>query len=288
MVDKFKPEFPVKLGCALLDLPRSSYYYQSHRISLSDKYDYLKADLEAVISKDPKYGYRRIHDALKNEYNQLINHKPLKKLLKEWDLALKRTIRKPQPSGIQAILAEMGPQANLLRSLSEDEIEPLKFYQTDFSEIAAPCGSVQLIPYLDLKSKVVAGAHVGPRKDTQAALSAYAELKKFLKERGIDPNEIIIHQDQGSPFTSYEYVGALVSDDVTLSFSRIGCPQDNPGMEGFFGRFKEEWADMFATASDMDELIALVWEALRYYNYERIHSKTNGVSPMRNLPAILA
>ena len=45
---------------------------------------------------------------------------------------------------------------------------------------------------------------------------------------------------------------------------------------------------MFATASDIDELIALVWEALKYYNYERIHSKTNGVSPMKNLPTILA
>lgn len=175
-----------------------------------------------------------------------------------------------------------------MRSLSGDEIEPLKFYQTDFSEVVAPCGSVQLIPYLDYQSKVVAGAHVGLHKDVQAALAAYAEMKKFLKEHGIDPNEIIIHQDQGSPFTSYEYVGTLVSDDVTPSFSRVGCPQDNPGMESFFGRFKEDWASVFATAADIDELTALVWEALRYYNYERIHSKTNGVSPMKNLPTILA
>ncbi len=287
-MDKFKSEFPIKLSCQLLELSRSSYYYQAQRISLSEKYDYLKPDLEAVISKDPKYGYRRIHDALKNQYGQLINHKPLKKLLKEWDLALKRTIRKPKPSDIQTILKEMGPQTNLLMSLSEEEIEPLKFYQTDFSEIAAPCGSVQLIPYLDFKSKIVAGAHVGLRKDTQAALAAYAELKKFLKEHGIDQNEIIIHQDQGSPFTSYEYVSDLVLDDVTPSFSRVGRPGDNPGMESFFGRFKEDWAHIFATAADIDELIALVWEAIRYYNYERIHSKTNGVSPMKNLPAILA
>jgi transposase InsO family protein len=287
-VDRFKSEFSVNLACALLCLPRSSYYYQAQRISLTDKYAYLKPDLEAVIDKNPKYGYRRLHDALKNEQRRLINHKPLKKLLKEWDLALKRTVRRPKPSGLQTALVEMDSRANLLMSLSADEIEPLTLYQTDFSEIAAACGSVQLIPYLDYQSKIVAGAHVGLHKDAAAALAAYQELKKFLKEHGIDPDEIIIHQDQGSPFTSYEYVGTLVSDDVTLSFSRVGRPGDNPGMESFFGRLKAEWADMFATARDIDELIALVWEAIRYYNYDRIHSKTNGTSPMKNLPTILA
>jgi len=95
---------------------------------------------------------------------------------------------------------------------------------------------------------------------------------------------IIIHQDQGSSYTSYEYVSALVSDDVIVSYSRKGTPGDNPGMESFFGRMKVEQETMFATAKNKQELVELVKESIRYYNYERIHSQTNGRSPMNNLP----
>jgi len=67
LADKFKHEFSVSLCCAVLDLPRSTYYASRKKISLADKYSYLKTDLEQVIRDNTAYGYRRIKDALKNE-----------------------------------------------------------------------------------------------------------------------------------------------------------------------------------------------------------------------------
>ncbi len=254
---------------------------------MEQKYSYLKKDLQLVISDNPAYGYRRIKQALENEHHQLINHKPLLKLLKDWNLGLKRHIRHKKPSGIEALLKEMGAQVNILSTLHEDEIEPLKLYQTDFSHIAAECGTVYLFPYLDFKTKIVAAAYVALNPDSQAALNSYKTLKHFTKKYAVKMNKVIIHQDQGAIFTGYEYVSALVLDDVTLSYSRVGKPQDNPGLESFFGRLKNEWKDVFATAKDVYELTELVYEAVKYYNEKRIHSKTNGLSPMNNLPTIL-
>lgn len=288
LVDRFKDEFSVSLCCLTLGLSRSTYYASRKKVSLTDKYYYLKSDLEKVIGDNTAYGYRRIQDALKNERGQVINHKPLRKLLHDWNLALKRNIRPRKPSGIEAILKEMGPQANILATLTKEEIEPFTLFQTDFTAIYAECGKIYLMPYLDYKSKIVAGYHISLNPDADMALAAYKNLKRFLKQRNIPTDGIILHQDQGSPYTSYAYVSALVSDDITPSYSRVGKPGDNPGMESFFGRFKDERKAVFASARNIPELIALVEDAIRYYNYIRIHSKTNGRSPINNLPTILS
>jgi transposase InsO family protein len=288
LVDKFKDEFSVLLCCRTLGLYRSTYYARRKKVSLTDKYYYLKSYLAKVIEDNSAYGYRRIKDALKNEHGQLINHKPLRKLLHDWNLALKRNIRKRKPSGIEAILKEMGPQANILMTLEDNEIEPLRLFQTDFTAIYAECGKIYLMPYLDYKTKIVAAYHISLNPDAEMAITAYKNLKQFLKQRDIPTSEVILHQDRGSPYTSYDYVSALVSDDITPSYSRVGKPGDNPGMESFFGRLKDERKAVFASARNIPELIALVEDAIRYYNYYRIHSKTNGRSPINNLPTILS
>lgn len=269
-------------------MPRSTYYASQKKIPLSEKYAYLKNDFVKVIEDNTGYGYRRIKDALKNEYGRNVNHKPLQKLLHEWDLALKRNVRKKRPSGIESILKEMGPQANILKTLSNDEIEPFKVFQTDFTAFYTEAGKIYLMPYLDCKSKIVVAYRISLHPDAYTAVAVCDDLKCFLKQRGIPASEVIVHQDQGGPYTSYDYVSALVSADMTPSYSRVGTPGDNPGMESFFGRLKSENKNVFASAKNIQELIEFVEEAVRYYNYERIHSKTNGRSPINNLPTILS
>jgi putative transposase len=288
LIDEFREEFSVQRCCQALELPRSTYYASQNRISMADKYDHLKNDLEQVIRRNPAYGYRRIQSALKNEYGRNINHKPLQKLLHEWDLALKRNIKKSRPSGIESILKEMGGQANILRTLKEEEIEPFRVFQTDFTEFYTETGKIYLMPYLDYRTKVVVAYHISLNADASAAVTALKKLKLFLKVQGIPLDEIISHQDQGSPYKSYDYVSALVLDDMTPSFSRVGMPGDNPGMESFFGRFKSENKNLLASARDIPELITIIEVKLRYYNHLRIHSKTNGRSPINNLPIILS
>ena len=274
--------------CLILNLPRSTYYASQNKISLTEKYEYIKHDLEEVIKDNSCYGYRRIKDALKNEYGQLINHKPLIKLLRDWNLALKRNIKKKRPSGIEAVLKEMGPQANILRTLNEEEIEPFKLFHTDFTVIYTEWGKAYLMPYLDHKTKIVIGYHLSLNANTETAKIAYRKLKIFLKQQEVSTSEVIIHQDQGRPYISYEYVSALVSDDITPSYSRTGTPGDNAEIESFFGRLKNEWRKVFASAKSFEELAELVEGAIKYYNHNRIHSKTNGRSPINNLPTILS
>ena len=286
-MDELKNEFSIKLCCHLLDLPRSTYYYSNrHHVSLTDKYGYLEKDIKQIISDNSAYGYRRIKDNLKNEYGKNINHKLLRKLLREWGLSLSRQIKKRKPSGIESILNELGPRVNILKTLKEEEIEVFSVFQTDFTSIKTEIGTLYLMPLLCYKSKIVVAHALSDSADAETALRAYDDLKTFLKKQRLSTEGIIIHQDQGSAYISYVYVSALVSDDVIPSYSRKGTPGDNPGVESFFGRLKVEQETVFSSARNKQELIELVKESIRYYNYERIHSKTNGRSPMNNLPTI--
>ena len=48
--------YSIQEGCQLVDLPRSSYYYMSHKADESQ----LEQDLKTVAGQFPRYGSRRL------------------------------------------------------------------------------------------------------------------------------------------------------------------------------------------------------------------------------------
>lgn len=234
--------------------------------------------LHKILKKHPSYGYRRLKQELLKR-GIAINHKPLLKLLRLWKLNLPRRIVKKRRSGIETILNELGSAVNLIRTIPRESFPPLRLFCTDFTEIPYRDGKAYLIPYLDAVGKRICGYALGTEQTTALALIAYRKAKQYLNRKGVSLGTAYVHQDQGTQFTSYEYVGTLANDGITLSYSRKGTPQDNPEMESFFGRLKDEWKMVFAEANSFGELQRLVAKALRYYNTSRIHSKLNGMSP---------
>ncbi len=53
----------------------------------------------------------------------------------------------------------------------------------------------------------------------------------------------------------------------------------NLEVESFFGRFKEEWGDLFADCETEREVIDLLKIKLLYYNGERTHSSLGYLTP---------
>ena len=245
---------------------------------MKDRYQNLKPILHGIILKNPSYGYRSLKDALAKK-RIVINHKLLKKLLKTWGLSLPRKLKRKRKSGIEQILAELGTMVNLVKTVPVSARFPFRVVYTDFTEIVCHAGKAYLIVFLDDVSKRVLGYAIGLSASTQLALQAFSKAKQYLTRKNAVLSSMIIHQDQGTQFTSYEYVLKLTTDGITPSYSRKGCPQDNPGMESFYGRLKDEWNNLFREANSFHELKYLVQQSLRYYNRRRIHSELNGKSP---------
>lgn len=246
--------------------------------SLKIKYKKIERAIRKILIRNPGYGYRRLLAALEKE-NHIINHKTLKKLLIETKLGfLQRRNRKKRKSGIEKILEELGAKVNLVKKLSRKKLFQVLY--TDFTELVYAYGKKKtyLIVYLEAVSKKVLGDNIGPGTSV-SALKAYDKAKKYLLKQKIKLENVIVHQDQGSQFKSYDYVGNLLKDDISLSYSRKGHFEDNPEMESFFGRFKDEWRDEIFELETFDEVIKFVKRKIFYYNNYRIHSNHGRYSP---------
>lgn len=270
-------------------MAKGSYYtHKDKESTLTEKYQYLRKRLIKIVTKNPAYGYRRIQLELKKGKEPvIINHKPLKKLLKLWGLSVLRRIKGRKKSGIEKILEFLGEKVNLLRRLKK-RISLFELFYTDFTRLVYKGGEriLWFCPYLEAKTKGITGYGLSKSPDSQTALWGYRQTKMFVKRNKGEMEKAIIHQDQGSPFKSYDYVGELVKDGVTLSYCRKGKFEDNPEMESFFGRFKDEWKKVIFEAKDEKEVKAIVKKRIKYYNQGRIHSN-HGCSPFEFLKKLL-
>lgn len=269
-----------------MNLAKSTYYANANtkepEEKFLDKYEYIKNTVRKIIENNPAYGYRRIITELQDRYGITLNHKPLKKLLAIWGLSLRRNIKKTEKSGIVEILDFLKDKSNLLLNLKKSVL-PFGIIYTDMTEIAYAKGKMYMAAYLDHKTKKILGFALSKSPDTNLAMKAYNMAKNTLevdlKKLKTRLAEIILHQDQGSVYTSYAYVDQLLKDSFTLSYSRKATPTDNPEMESFWGRFKTENRQSFSQAQTEKELDDLVSQQIIYYNQKRRHSSLQNISP---------
>jgi len=271
------------LGPALaaVDLPKSTWYYHSdQKVAYEDKYAYLLPDLEDIARKHPEYGYRRTTVELRETYDRNVNHKVVQRLHQIWDLRLLRNIRVPKPSGVRQAIIVSGKRANLVAQLNQIELFQVAY--TDFTELVYADGrrKAYLLPIIGHVCKMAYGWAVGEHADTALALQAWKRAKGTFRQLDIPYAGMIIHHDQDAVFTSYEWAGQLVLEDgMQLSYTLRGA-KDNPEMESFNGRFKEEGRSLFLNAQNLDELVEVVDQRMAYYNTERRHSSIGYVPPV--------
>ncbi len=71
-----------------------------------------------------------------------------------------------------------------------------------------------------------------------------------------------MHQDQGSPYTSGDYVTAVLENQLFVSSSQPSIPGDNPVDESFFSGFKAEWGEQVVEMKAFETLCRLVIRAI--------------------------
>ena len=76
------------------------------------------------------------------------------------------------------------------------------------------------------------------------------------------------------------YRRLLEQRELTQRMSRKGNCLDNATMESFFGTLKSEFFYL-NKFRNLDQLQAGIDEYIRYYNYDRIKLKLNGLSPVQ-------
>ncbi len=113
---------------------------------------------------------------------------------------------------------------------------PNRKWVSDTTYVWTAEGRLYVAVILDLFSRLVVGWAMSPHNDEQLVRQAL----EMAASRRCPPQEMLLHSDQGSPYTSAGYLHRLRELGIVVSMSRVGDCYDNAAMESFFSTFKGE------------------------------------------------
>jgi putative transposase len=156
---------------------------------------------------------------------------------------------------------------------------PNQVWTSDFSYIpVGKKGFVYLCVILDLFSRKVIAWTVGPKIDSELAIST---LKKAVSSRTLGA-PVLFHTDQGSQYTSSTFRKYLDEQPITQSLSKPGYPWDNAVTESFFKYMKKEELNR-KTFSSLQEVQLSCFEYIEgFYNTQRPHGTLGMLTPNEN------
>ena len=119
---------------------------------------------------------------------------------------------------------------------------------TDFTYIHLTNGTLRYnCTIIDLFDRSVVASENGKWITSQLAIST---LEKALMSQKTFPENLILHSDQGSQFTSLEFTKFCNEKGIVQSMSKSGCPYDNSPMERYYNTFKTELINRYHFRTD--------------------------------------
>lgn len=212
----------------------------------------------------------------------MIGRDALGRLLRLWSLGLKRNLRTSKKSVIKEILEAMADRVNLL--IRTKITEPFQAITSDMTEIIYNQGKdkAYLAVHKDVFGQLVYSWALGITMEAKLVINSFRLAAKTMKKMsGRSLADTLSHSDQGSQYTSYEYVNEILKHGLTLSYSTPGTPTENPGQESFFGRLKDECKNEFREMETFEQLKKLISKKISYYNNARLHTSLRLASPKK-------
>jgi putative transposase len=207
-------------------------------------------------------GYRMIHDRLRNEGLQ-VNHKRVLRLWREL-----RLDRRTKPRRRRANSRKTVP--SLPAAQSANERWAIDFL-LDRLENGQPYRIIAVIDVHTRECVAIEAARSMPSWRVIAVLERTASI------RGVPQ---MITSDNGPELTSHAVRDWAGRNAVTIRYSRVHTPTDNPFIESFNARLRAECADLWWTTS-IKEANQLLADWRRRYNEQRPHRSIGRIPPSR-------
>lgn len=134
----------------------------------------------------------------------------------------------------------------------------------------------RLYMVLDVYSRYIVGWEVYRSESSEHA----AELiKKASIKQGINPEQLVLHSDNGSPMKGATMLATLQRLGIVPSFSRPSISDDNPYSESLFHTLKYTPAYPSKPFASIEQAQTWVHKFVRWYNSEHRHSAIRFVTP---------
>ena len=262
MVDREHPDLSVRRQCELLGLAPSSYYHRPQPLSALDLE--LMRLLDEQYLQTPFYGVPRMTWRLV-QLGYAVGQKRVRRLLRV--MGLMAIYPKPRLS-LPGTVATVWPY--LVGSLQIDR--PDVVWATDITYIRLAQGFCYLCVVMDWHSRFVLSWRLSTSLDSAFCLDALEDALAGGRK------PFCFNSDQGSQFTSEEFVGRLLANGIKPSWDGKGRYRDNIFVERFWRTFKYECAFLHEWINPRVATRG-IGEYMRFYNNERPHSSLDKVPP---------
>jgi putative transposase len=262
LIDFNNSKLSIQKQCDLLSISRSSFYYKS--IKEEDIDNWLMNEIYEIWMKYPFYGYRRI-TAILNKSGYHVNNKKIRRIMSLMDL---QAIYPKKKTTFTNKEHKIYPY--LLRDLIINKSDQV--WATDISYIKMSKGFVYLVALIDLFSRKII--------NWQLSITMEKEFCIEMLETALISNKKpeIINSDQGSQFTSNEWIKVLINNNIKVSMDGKGRCIDNILMERFWRSIKQE--EIYIKPCDsVTEIRENIKKYINFYNQERPHQSLDYQTP---------
>jgi putative transposase len=253
---------PIVRQCELLELSRSSVYYEPRPVSAADLA--LMRRLDELHLAHPFLGARKLATMLKRE-GLAVGRRHVRTLLRRMGLeAIYRKRRTSLPGQGHTLYPYL---------LSGVAIElPNQVWAADITYLPMARGFLYLVAILDLASRKVLAWHLSNTLATDFCVDALQEaLNRFGSPE-------IFNTDQGAQFTAPAFSTVLQAQGVRISMDGKGRWIDNVFVERLWRSVKYEEVYLHAYDSPREANAALE-RYFQFYNGRRPHQALDNRTP---------
>ena len=226
LVEESHPHLSQRAQCELLGVPRSTLNYQPVSESAEDAR--LMRLMDEIYLRDPCLGTRRLVTVLERDHGEKVNRKRLQRLRRI--MGMETIWCRPRTSVANEAHRKY---PYLLRDLVVTG--PDQVWCADITYVPMPHGNAYLCAIMDWYSRKVLGWAISNTIDTALCLCALAAAVAQCQRL---PD--IFNTDQGSQFTSEEWIKALTDLGIAISMDGRGRWMDNVFIERLWRSVKYE------------------------------------------------
>lgn len=262
---------PIRRICAVLGVPRSSYYHAAGPTPTRRADLEIGGKIEEIFGRHRRrYGYRRIHADLR-DLGITCAPARVRRIMAERGLrAIQPKTYVPKTSDGRADK----PSPNLLENQPLPD-QPDRVWAGDITFIPTAVGWRYLAVIIDLCSRHVVGWAFADHMRAELVTEA---LGRALCSRRPRPG-LVFHSDRGSQYGSGAHRRMLAESGIVQSMSARANPYHNAWTESFIGTLKNEMLQCGEFADAADARLEIFDFIECYYNRHRKHSSLDYQTP---------
>jgi putative transposase len=261
--------------CSLLGYSRQAFYQHikvAERTALND--ELIIQQVLQIRSTQKRVGVRKLMIMLMpflKEHAIEMGRDALFDLLAAHNLLIRKRMRRAPRTTFSDHWYRKHP--NLIVNLPI--LCPNALWVSDITYITLKNEFAYLSLITDAYSRMIVGYHLNKSLQTEGCVKALKMALKKLPKGSV----LIHHSDRGCQYCSTEYVEYLQRYGISISMTQNSDPRENAIAERVNGILKQEFLN--TTYTNYAEARNEVENAIHLYNYERLHSSVDMLTPFQ-------